>query len=218
MTLKEINQPELIDLLNSMKQDILKDINCIRIGIIQGFDATNQTATIEIASKQIASIDTKNNRTLKDFPILLECPVMVLSGGNSRITFPIEIGDTCIILFNDREIDNWFVDGNIQAPSTLRKHDLSDGLAIVGIRNLQNAIGDYSITDTDWRYNATSKITQNNTTTTIANTNINLNGAVTATSLSTTGVLSAGNGWTGTFATGDSRTVTVTNGIIVSVS
>lgn len=140
---KPLNQPELRDLLDLFKNEIMKGINCVQIGIIQSFDSQTQSATIQLALKKVINISLDGIREVSDYPVLLQCPIMILSGGSSALTFPIAQGDTCIVLFNDREIDNWYVNGGIQTPSTPRLHDKSDALAIVGIRNTQNAISNY---------------------------------------------------------------------------
>lgn len=59
------------------------------------------------------------------------------------MTMPIAKGDSCFVLFNDRDIDNWFFDGGVKVPNTNRIHDISDGLVVVGVNNLQTVISDY---------------------------------------------------------------------------
>jgi len=85
---------------------------------------------------------------LENYPPLIDVPVLVLGGGNGAITFPIQQGDECIILFNDRELDNWFQNGGVQTYSTSRTHDLSDGIALVGLRSLPNVLNNYCTTGT----------------------------------------------------------------------
>lgn len=121
----------------------MKDLNCVQIGIIDSFDAVTQSASIKLALKRVVNIALDGTRTVAEYPILLQCPVMILSGGSAHLTFPIAAGDTCIVLFNDREIDNWYINGGVQIPNTPRLHDKADALAIVGIRNTQNAISAY---------------------------------------------------------------------------
>jgi hypothetical protein len=58
---------------------------------------------------------------------------MVLQGGGAYIDMPVTPGDFCIVLFNDRDIDTWWSTANMADPATNRKHDLSDGIAIVGL-------------------------------------------------------------------------------------
>lgn len=129
--------------LENWKRDTLLAINCIQIGIIQSFNKDNQTATIQLALKQVKEIKPDGTRVLTEYPLLLQCPVVVLFGGVDFMSMPITVGDNCIVFFNDREIDNWFTDGGVQAPTSGRVHDLSDGIALVGIRSLQNSILTY---------------------------------------------------------------------------
>lgn len=137
------NAPDLTALFEQHKRDVQKSINCVQIGIIQSFDHEKQKATIQIALKQITSVDSIGNKTYTEYPLLIDCPVMVLFGGVDFMSMPIVEGDNCIVLFNDREIDNWFTNGGVQAPTSSRVHDISDGIAIVGIRPLTNSIATY---------------------------------------------------------------------------
>lgn len=47
----------------------------------------------------------------------------------------------CILLFSDREIESWFINGGNNTQAYPRMHDLTDAIAIVGIRSLPNMIG-----------------------------------------------------------------------------
>lgn len=150
--------PNLTDLLNAVRNNVVTEINCINIGIIQDFDVATQTATIQLALKKVLSVDTDGTRTMQERSILKVCPVMVLFGGNSFLSMPIKKGDNCIVLFNDREIDEWFENGGIQTPISYRNHDLSDAIAIVGIRSLQDSISDYLSDGIRLSYNSASRI------------------------------------------------------------
>lgn len=142
--------PTLTDLLNKQTDIALSNMNCINIGTIQEFDAETQTATISINYKRILkeaeqvanSIDRKDK--IEDYPILLKVPVIVLNGGGAFLSFPIAKGDTCILLFCDREIDTWFTTGVITTPQSERIHSLTDGVAIVGIHSALNPIENFN--------------------------------------------------------------------------
>lgn len=145
--------PAIDDVFEDSKKDIFNTFNCHRIGRIESFDETSQTAKIKIVDKRI--LTSEEGEELKEYSLLLDCPVFIPKGSNGGFTYPIIIGDTCLVLFNDRDIDNWFEDGNIQKPNTDRAHDLSDGIAIVGIRNKQNKFTDFSNSKTTIRYQDT---------------------------------------------------------------
>lgn len=159
--------PTLLDLLLQMQQQTLVRLNCHQVGEIATFDAATQTATVQL--KMLRLIGTQSVA----YPILTHCPVMVLSGGNGRLTFPIESGDPCLVLFNDRDLDNWFDSGASAVPNSYRTHSLSDGLVIVGFRNLANKLTGISTTDTELSQGAAvvgmddTKISVRNGTTTL---------------------------------------------------
>lgn len=120
---------ELSDLIAKTKSDIFYSMNCVQIGKITSFDASKNTASVQISSQaQLA------NGKIIDYPILEECPVFVLSGGDAFISFPINAGDSCILLFNDRDFDKWFLTGETNIPLSARAHSLSDAICLVGVR------------------------------------------------------------------------------------
>lgn len=156
---KQITYPSDTDTLDALKARVLKDINCVQVGEIQGFNSANQTATVKLTLKTIIRVELDGTKVVKEKPVLAEVPVVILSGGNSYLTLPITTGDTCLVLFNDRDFDEWVLAGGIQIPSTNRTHDLSDAIAIVGIRNLQNVIDDYEANKVKLKYNDDNFIT-----------------------------------------------------------
>lgn len=139
-TYKSPTPQSLFNLLMSFKQEILKDINCAKIGVIQAFNAATQTATVQIAFTRVTSISPAGVRTISEYPLLLEVPVFFQSGGGFTLTCPVAPGDECLVVFNDRQIDNWLAQGSGQPPSMGRIHDLSDGIAFVGIRSNPRAL------------------------------------------------------------------------------
>ena len=130
--------PNLTSLLNAFKEVIFSTLNCHKVAKIISFDAGNQTARAEmIVQKEI-------NGKIIEYPVLVDCPVFVLSGGNARITFPVASGDSCLVVFNDEDMDNWFATGSKQVAATNRRHSFTDGLIFVGFRHQANKITDYS--------------------------------------------------------------------------
>jgi hypothetical protein len=140
---RTLTPPDLTEVLEATKRDMKIAINCVQIGIIQAFDTSTQLATIQIAMKQVKDVAEDGTRTVVEYPLILECPVMVLFGGVDVLTLPIAAGDNCIVLFCDRDIDQWLNNGNDKVPTTSRAHDMNDAFAIVGIRPLTNSIANY---------------------------------------------------------------------------
>jgi len=144
--LASIAAPDMRLLLDTWMNNSALKLNCHRIGTIVSFDSAKQTASV-----QIAALAVFGDKTVA-YPVLTQCPVFVPSGGTGCLTFPVSAGDSCLVLFNDRDIDNWYESGAVVAPNTARTHDLSDGLVIVGFRHQANPIPAYS-TDVELRNN-----------------------------------------------------------------
>lgn len=123
--------------LNLLKQEIFNDLNCCKIGIIESFNAETQTAEINIVFKKMI------NGKIREYPKLLDCPVITFSSDAGGLNIPILKGDNCIVIFSDNDIDNWFQNGQSALINSLRTHDVSDAIAIVGIKNLNNKITNY---------------------------------------------------------------------------
>lgn len=128
-------EPQLSDLLDDVKREAFVGMNCVQIGTIEAYNALTNTAKVSINAK----IELPNG-DIKDYPQLEDCPVFIIGGADSYISFPIEKGDTCLVLFNDVNIDNWYLTGEVTVPWNSRQHDISDGIVLVGIRSINNAV------------------------------------------------------------------------------
>ena len=103
-------------------------------GIIVSFDPAAQTCVVQPAIKgrqkspdgSIASVD---------MPVLQDCPVAWQGGGGVTLTFPIQPGDECLVVFASRCIDAWWQLGDVQEQAEVRMHDLSDGFVLCGVRS-----------------------------------------------------------------------------------
>lgn len=142
--IKKPTLPDLTTLLDTLKREIMADMNCAKVGIVQSFDATLQEVEVKIAYTQVTSISTDGVRTLAEYPLLLRVPAQFVGGGGFTLTFPVAAGDECLVVFNDQQIDNWVLNGAGQPPSVDRVHDLSDGMAILGFRSNPRALQDVS--------------------------------------------------------------------------
>lgn len=134
---KTIIDPDLSDLLFLHKRDIFFSLNCVKVGKINSFDPATKTAEVQILFKRLLP----NNQAVSLQP-LLNCPVFTLQGGGAYVQMPIQAGDNCLVLFSDRALDDWFENGSESVPSAARFHDLSDGIALVGLNSLTSGAPD----------------------------------------------------------------------------
>ena len=204
--------PTLTDVLDARIQRAMAGMNCIAVGTINTFDSTHQTATVSMNYKRVIkeaidNPDGSKSDMIKDYPILVRCPIFVLSGGVANLTMPIAKGDTCLLLFCDRELDTWYSSGNTdKPPANGRLHDLGDAVALVGIHSLANPIANFNTFHIKID-NVTGKILL------IADGGIDL----ISSNVNASANLSSGTGFSGSFSTGSGQVVTVANGIVINV-
>lgn len=150
----QIAQTRLEDIFLQLKNDIFATFNCHRIGRIVSFDPSKQTADVELVDKATVEVFEGNKviTKIRDYPLLAECPVLINKGSKGGFTRPIEKGEYCIVHFNDRDIDNWFENGNIQIPNTKRLHNITDCIITVGLFSGSAPISDYNNEATEINY------------------------------------------------------------------
>lgn len=111
-------------------------LNVMRIGVIQKFYPENLTAQIKLVDKKLLGLNPDGSQVLQEYP-----PIYVkVCYCNPFCTFPLTQGMECIVLFNDRELETWFINGGSNIQAYPRMHDLTDAIAIVGIRSLPQMI------------------------------------------------------------------------------
>lgn len=186
----------------------------VKIGKITAVNYPNQTVDVQVMHKMKDDTFPTLNK-LRDYPLLTKVPFVVLGGGNSHITFPIAVGDYCLLLFCDYEIDRWWLTGEGQPSVIDRRHNISDAFALVGVHSMIDLIQGYS-NYVELKYSDTSKVTVG-TNITLDNGQVNTTGNVTATGVITGAELIAQNGYTGTVTVG-SKTLTFVSGILISVT
>lgn len=139
--------PQLKDLLDFFKKEVLLSLNCHHIAKIESFDADKQWASASVVYKKtVFNRDDAGNykAQLLEYPVLLDCPVISLGGGDGVLTFPVAEGDECLALFNDRDMDNWIAGSTGAASPTPRLHSFADAILLVGLRSLANKITNYN--------------------------------------------------------------------------
>ena len=98
--------------IRALKKEILSSLHCALPGIVDAFDDTSGTASVRLA--------------LSGMPVLQDVPVFVCN--------EVSVGDACLVVFADCDVDAW-LDGNDSAdPASVRMHSLSDAFAFVGFR------------------------------------------------------------------------------------
>lgn len=124
-------------------------------GIILDFNPADCTATVQVAITAVVlkqdpktGKQTPTNTTITPLP---KVPVIFPGGGGFSLTFPIAEGDEVLVVFASRCIDAWWQSGGVQNQIEQRAHDLSDGIAIAGLRSVPRVPASISGTTTQLR-------------------------------------------------------------------
>ncbi|HHZ8175830.1 TPA: Gp138 family membrane-puncturing spike protein [Klebsiella pneumoniae] len=144
----------LAQVLASERRTLNEQLRVAMPGIIQSFDPGDDdrppTCVVQPAIRYIER-DNDGNKSTKDYPLLVDVPVVFPRGGGCTLTFPVKAGDECLVIFADRCIDFWWQSGGIQDPVDERMHDLSDAFCIVGPQSQAKKISGISTSAVELR-------------------------------------------------------------------
>lgn len=105
--------------------------NNIRVAmpaIIEKYDFKTSKVDIKINVKELFE-----NGSDIDYPIISNVPLIFPRSGGASIILPVKRGDSCLVMFLDRDISAWLLGGNNVKPETRRAHNLNDAVAIIGL-------------------------------------------------------------------------------------
>lgn len=135
----QITGDELSSTESLVKAVLSNNVHTAILAEIQSFDSATQTCEAQPVSQM-----TMGNGESRNYPLCVDIPVQFVGGADFHITHPVKKGDECLLVFNERSIDNWFSNGGVQPENELRRYDMSDACAIVGFRNLKTVITDFN--------------------------------------------------------------------------
>lgn len=204
-----------LDGLNNILIDkIFLNLHKVCPGIVQSYDRATNRAVIKPAITGIASQGQKVSKEP-----LVNIPVLNLSGGGFVLSFPVKQGDTGWLIASDRNISIFKQNLAESAPNDFRKHCFEDSFFI------PDKINDLNILDNDsviiQNTDGTTSISLKDDLITLIATTINLTGTTTITgntSIIGNLTVSTGAGNNTTFTSSDGKTITVTKGIITSIT
>ena len=119
------------------------DLRVASPAIVKSFDADKQTITAQITIKERVVIN--GLITVQKIPVLLDVPIFMPRAGGYTITMPVKEDDECLIIFGDTCIDSWYKSGGEEnEQNKTRRHNLSDGFALIGVWSQPRVLSDYS--------------------------------------------------------------------------
>ncbi len=140
------SNPSLAEVLNRFGAGLFNALHVALPARVESYDAATQTI---FAKPLIRGLFTEEDGSLSQdsLPVIPNVPVVFPGAGGFRLTFPIAVGDNVLLVFADRSIDAFQSGGGETAPADLRKHNLSDAIAIPGLHPSNGAWTGASLTD-----------------------------------------------------------------------
>lgn len=134
------NRVDLLTILKLFEEKIsFNTLNCVRVGIVDEYNPDTRIAKILIANKMLIGQNADGSQVTQSYaPIYSK--VWFFGWGNVGITHPIEKGQEGILLFSDRELESWYINGGINPLGEIRAHSLSDSIFICGLSSLPNIL------------------------------------------------------------------------------
>lgn len=134
-----------------------EDLRCASPGFLVEDMAANQTVTVQIAIQERVR-PASGPAQWMDIPPITSVPIIVPRGGGFSTTFPLKKGDQGILIFCDTCFDNWWMNGQTNAPPAVnvsspsgsqrqfevRRHHVHDCGFFPGMWSKNNLIPNYS--------------------------------------------------------------------------
>ena len=116
------------EVMKVLQERISSSVRVAMPGIIENYDFKECRASIKIDMQELYRNDTS-----VDYPVIFNVPVIFPRCGGAEITMPVNRGDTCLVMFMDRDIKSWVLGASGTKPETRRMHHLNDAVAIMGL-------------------------------------------------------------------------------------
>ncbi len=129
----------LEDVVASAMDVALQNVWTAMPATVVSYDSTLQRANVQIGVK-IGNVREDGERAAVTVAVINAVPVLHAGGGGFREVYPIRKGDTVLVVFTTRSIDTWLAKGGLVDPHFDHHHDLSDAVAIAGLRDFAHPL------------------------------------------------------------------------------
>lgn len=113
--------------INNWIGDQIANVHTAISAVVVSYNPKTNRASVQPTGKWKA----KDGRSI-DYPVIHQVPIMfpMGSGGTAGMTFPIQSGDGCLLVFMETQCDDFLSGGDSDDP---RRHSLNDAICIPGL-------------------------------------------------------------------------------------
>ena len=105
----------------------------------------NNLSTLTIDAQPAVNVREPDSENVIPRPVIQNIPVQMPSSSTSAFTYPVNVGDSVLLVFCMDGIDSWKRgDGRSSTPSDYRHHSIRDCFAITGIHTMSGSVNNPS--------------------------------------------------------------------------
>lgn len=137
--------PNLADVIEIALEAHMLGVHTALPGVIKEWDPDTQHASV-LPSVQASVRDLKGRHVFETLPLIYDVPVMFPRTLAGYITFPIQVGDTGLLIFPELDPAQWRYSDPSAAPKSAgdqSRHAISGAVFIPGLYQRANRIADY---------------------------------------------------------------------------
>ncbi len=141
--------PTMAEIIRLALEDRLADVHTVLPGKITAYDnATQKAEVLPMVRRRQETVDGEIDEAL---PVIPDVPVVFPRAGGFKITFPVAVGDRCILAFCERSVDNYQIGQSDDPvdPELYQKHHLTDPVALLGWYQDKDALTGVATTGLD---------------------------------------------------------------------
>lgn len=134
----------MMGLYRAIEAVVTDELNSVHValpGRIEKYDSATQKADVKPLVMWVSRSPDGSKERPRPMPVVPCVPVVFPAAGGFSVTFPVEVGDTVLLVFASQSLDNWlFSDGRDTDPDDPRRHGLTDAIALPGLRPFTQAL------------------------------------------------------------------------------
>lgn len=132
------------EILQEAQRAELERVHVALPGFVTAYDPATQTADVQPALKRPLLDELGAVAQYEELPVVPSVPVCFPRGGGFHVSFPLNVGDSVLLVMSECAIGEWQETGDVSEPADVRRHGLSGAFAIPGGYPLPKTIADAS--------------------------------------------------------------------------
>lgn len=138
-----MTERSIADALTRVLDSFAGDLHVALPGVIRAYDTASQTATIELGALRVVPAEDRDvdEDSTESLPILQSVPVAWPRAGAFFLHFPLDAGDSVIVLFSESDLNAWRQSGGVVDPGIGERHGLGGAVAIPGLYPRASVVG-----------------------------------------------------------------------------